>query len=660
MSNSTEQFQPVPLLDIPRKDVVDFGGLDLTCYPQMMYPNEVRLYEPTIDHLPSPSQRGTGSSSISMEKSISVPLPCGHFNIWRPLHDKRTPISQRFSNFFSDSPSLSEPPSNGSSDDNTSKWDSRVSYSSVDDEYYENGMLLPYIKQWLHGTLFAQNVFHKREFDWNKAYLAHNDQGGPGSSLIVWRFNYAESKRAVEKFHAVLNFAVFDETAAVQWYVRPLSKLEFVPVPIHILTADEARHFTEISSTTANGSSSSSSADAEKRAQIIDRYCGQILAYEGEPDGHNEYNLHSVPNLAADLSQYTDGEYGFEVAVALFGATEGEDRWQKAQIARQDTTCPVSGRTREGEDAVRRCGLDFRIKLRDDIEVDDVVVKEEDCRKYQMDGPDSDFTIRISDPSNTIGSFQPPIRAHEQVLASGSDYFVALLASPMEESETKQVTFNDISYGSARLAINYLYTGTIPYEKSMTLEDWTALMEVSTRLSIARLFQYCQARVLCNSLSDIRLESNSHGIASYPEPDIIEHLGEVARSTGAEALEQVLDRRVAYYPIEVCEQTIREEPTNNYIPRQSVGSFASPGFGREFRRRPRHFFARGGADQPNDGEEEEEEEELNLRDMMNFNGNEGWQELLIGRPGAWRLVGHDNPNNNNQQDQEEGNGSESE
>ncbi|KAJ2747642.1 hypothetical protein GGI20_000291 [Coemansia sp. BCRC 34301] len=586
-SPPTEEQRPLPLLDKPRESVTDFGGLIPRYHAPMYHPNEVSLYEPHVAVTSSPGVSATRRSS-AVKAEVSVPLPCGYFNFWRPLHDRTTPISSRLERYF--------PEAVPRTATTAGQWDSRISYSSADDEYYENGLLLPFIKCWNRGVLNMCNVFRKVEPDWGMVYLAPNDQGLSTQSLAVWRFNYVESRRAIKTFHAVLGFSVFSLSAKIQWYIRPLSQLCFKRIPTYILTADEAQCFPEINGWKASPSDNGTA--LQRRASIVESHRGEILAYVDQPDEHNAYISHSVPAYAIDLSEYVKGEYGFEIAAAFFPATEGENRWQKVQIARQALNRPVGGRILEGEDALARCGLDFCIKLQDDVSVGEASAELKDALASvrispalvpMIDDNACDFTILVNDPDNTVGSLQPPIRAHERVLAAGSEYFAALLASSMTESAAKQVDLDNMPYGAVRLAINYLYTGDVPCEADMDADDWIALLNVSSRLSISRLNLLCQARIFQEALTaaaqsaTTAKELDGHDcsdgpaigyqdVVGYPDTATIGYLQDVASDTGARELSRALNRLVTYYPIQVCEERVRSGPTETFAPRTSTSS----------------------------------------------------------------------------------------
>ncbi|KAJ2885232.1 protein modification by small protein conjugation or removal [Coemansia aciculifera] len=590
-NTNANESHSLPLLDCPRASVTDFGGLTPRYHAPMYYPTEVSLYEPSVAAAAAGSSGGPSTKRLSaIRAEVNVPLPCGYFNFWRPLHDCTTPISSKLERYFPESTLISSTTTTTTS----SQWDSRISYSSADDEYYENGRALPFIKSWNRGVLSMRNIFRKIEPDWGMAYLAPNNQGPNTQSLAVWRFNYVESRRAIRSFHAVLGFSVFSPTASVQWYIRPLSRLQFKRIPTHILTADEAQSFPEITGRKAspNGDGDMDAA-LKTRARIIAKHRGEILMYVDQPDEFNPYISHTVPALVIDLSEYVEGEYGFEIAAAFFPATEGDNRWQKVQIARQALNRPVGGRMLEGEDALVRCGLDFRIKLQDDVIVKEASMELRDALAEvrissglppMIDDSACDFVIRVSDPDNIVGSLQPPIRAHERVLAVGSEYFAALLASSMTESAAKQVDLDNMPYGAVRLAVNYLYTGRVPCESDMSLDDWITLLDVSSRLSIPRLHQLCQARIFQEALIagqsnadeeevlDTGATARYQDMASYPDMSTISYLQDVANDTGARELSCALNRLVAYYPIQVCEERVRSAPAEIFAPRSATSS----------------------------------------------------------------------------------------
>ncbi|KAJ2490762.1 Kelch like member 30 [Coemansia sp. RSA 2050] len=582
-ANATEPHV-LPLFDSPRASVTDFGGLTPRYHVPMYYPTEVSLYEPSVA-LASDSGGASSRRPSAIKAEVNVPLPCGYFNFWRPLHDRTTPISSKLERYFPESAPTSA---------TTGQWDSRISYSSADDEYYENGRLLPFIKGWSRGALNTRNVFRNIEPDWGMSYLAPNTQSPNAQSLAVWRFNYVESRRAIRSFHAVLGFSVFSSAASIQWYIRPLSQLQFKPIPTYLLTADEAQSFPEIVDRKKRPNSDSDiDAATRTRARVIERHRGEILMYMDKPDEFNSYASHTVPALTTDLSEHVKGEYGFEIAAAFFPEPEGDNRWQKVQIARQVLNRPVGGRMLEGEDAMARCGLDFCIRLQDDVVVKETPLELQDAlasvsalagQPPMIDDDTCDFVIRVSDPDNVVGSLQPPIRAHERVLAVGSEYFAALLSSSMAESAAKQVDLDNMPYGSVRLAINYLYTGRIPCEDDMHLGDWVALLDVSSRLSIPRLHQLCQARIFQEALaagqscageeeaSDANATIRYQDLVGYPDMSTIDYLQDVASDTGAIELSSALSRLVNYYPIQVCEERVRNGPTETFAPRTATSS----------------------------------------------------------------------------------------
>ncbi|KAI9506097.1 hypothetical protein GGI25_003792 [Coemansia spiralis] len=582
--NSTDGHRIPPLFEIPYKDTISFGPFAPHYHQPMHFPNEVELYEPdiagtkasaaaTATAVTSAADRSWTRNTTVVKREVEVHLPCGFFNIWRPLYDCNAPISARLRRYLPEGQASAKESARGS-------WDSRISYSSADDEYYINGVPLPFIKHWSHGLLSGLNVFRKVEHDWLMTYLAPTENRRPEmQSVMVWRFNYVESKRVIDKFHAMLGISVFSETAAAQWYIRPLSQLKYTKIPIHLLTADEAAFFTEIPDIGDN-SKDSSTGHREARERIIKKYHGHILTYRANGDEFNDYIVHSIPGLAADLSQYVEGEYGFDIGVSFLPASSGESRWQKVQIARQSLREPVNGHTKEADAAIARCGLDFRIKLGESIKIDPVpdellealsVGNPEDDSKAcepKMDDSTCGFTICVKDPENTVGSLQPPIRAHESVLSAGSEYFAALLASSMTETAAKQVVLDGLSYGAVRLAINFLYIGSIPNEDTLDIDDWVTLLGVASRLSITRLQQMCQVRIYQHALmrvhqctSDQKNNNQSEHYktkAEFPDSEFIEHLHDIATDTGAQELGEALKQLVEYYPIQICEHRIRD------------------------------------------------------------------------------------------------------
>ncbi|KAJ2162155.1 hypothetical protein GGF46_000897 [Coemansia sp. RSA 552] len=575
-----------------RSSSIDFGGLPPQYNFPMHYPTEVDLYEPALPHSDTPSLGSIGQPTTKVVTTVHLPI--GYFNIWRPLHDRRAPVAPKLARFFTGTACLKQDGSVVAPPDST--WDSRISYSSADDEYYENGVALPFIKGWDHGVLSTRNIFRKVEHDWLMTYLAPVRGDSSHQSLAVWRFNYSGSRRAVDRFHAVLSFSLFSETAAVEWCIRPLSSRRFQKVPIHVLDAEEAAFFPEIPN---HEPRTDSSGILEERARIINKYRGQILAYRDQANEFNDVIVHSVPALAADLSAYVEGEYGFELAVALRPSADESNPWQKVQIARQRVRETVGGHLREGEDGMSRCGLDFRVKLRSDVAETPVPAELSQALAgatppRRMDDASCDFTIHVNDPENTVGSLQPPIRAHEQVLQAGSEYFSGLLSSEMAESASKSVTLDSMPYHAVRTAIYFLYTDTLPGKDAMDVDDWIVLLGVASRLSISRLHQLCQEHILREVLRATPaapLDHESYAeLVPYPDPETIDAVKAVAGDTGARDLAQALDRLAAYYPIDVCEERIRASSSDEFAQQQNdlfnAGGGNMPTRGHRVPRRP--------------------------------------------------------------------------
>ncbi|KAJ2601434.1 protein modification by small protein conjugation or removal [Coemansia sp. RSA 1804] len=539
----------------------------------MHYPNEVELYEPSIPKIENPQsaadRAGSGKRGV-VKREVEIHLPCGYFNVWKALYQSGAPVSSSLTRFLHNTRHIEAQPAED-------EWDSRISYSSADDEYYMNGIPLPFIKAWNRGMLAKINVFRKVEHDWLMAYIAPIEMRRPGmASAMMWRFNYIESRCAVRKFSAVLSTSVFSESAEAQWYIRPLTQVKYTRIPNRMLTAEEAAAFPEIPKTDRNGSEDMPA--SETRESILEKYRGQILMYRAKSDENNEYIAHTVPFLAVDLTQYVEDDYGFELGVSLSPASEGDDKWQKVQIARQSLRQPVSGRVKD-IGSMSRCGLDFRIKLASSIRVDPVsnelseALDTEEARsgqksgKPKVDDSSCNFTVCVNDPENTIGSLQPPIRAHESVLAAGSDYFAALLGSSMTESASKKVVLDGMAYGSVRLAVNYLYTSGVANDGLLDLDEWIVLLGVASRLAIPRLFQLCQKRIFEHTLSHIgQCERSQRGKgnrehymteAKVPDPDFVEDLLRIAEDTGAGDLSRALKQLTACYPVQVCERRMR-------------------------------------------------------------------------------------------------------
>ncbi|KAJ2548027.1 Peptide-N(4)-(N-acetyl-beta- glucosaminyl)asparagine amidase [Coemansia sp. RSA 1933] len=573
--DSLQEHRIKPIFEMPLDNVIHFSTLKPQYNEPMHYPNEVDLYEPSIPKSNNSLSATDGALTENrgvVKREVEVHLPCGQFNIWRPIYDRNTPISSRLNRF------LPRGQQTAASESEDGDWDSRISYSSSDDEYYMNGIALPFIKSWNHGMLSKINVFRKVEHDWLMTYIAPIEMRRPGmASALLWRFNYAETRRVVKKFHAVLSTSVFAESASVKWYIRPLTQLTFSWIPNHMLTAEEAAAFAEIPDSDESGSPRDIS-DVEARERILEKYRGQILMYRARSDQNNSFIAHTVPRLAVDLTQYAEGEYGFELGVSFCPASEGENKWQKVQISRQSLRHPVSGRT-NSPDAMSRCGLDFRIKLGDNICLDPVskeltnALAAEKAKSSQMssnpkmDDRTCNFTVCVMDPDNTVGSLQPPIGAHESILAAGSEYFAALLASSMTESASKKVALDDLPYGAVRLAVNFLYTNTIPNAKSLEFDEWVILLGVASRLSIPRLLQLCQMHIYQHALKHIDRYKNEESenedsqhystMAAFPDVEFVDDLLRIADDAGARELSAALRQLVAYYPVQICERRIR-------------------------------------------------------------------------------------------------------
>ncbi|KAJ2786724.1 protein modification by small protein conjugation or removal [Coemansia interrupta] len=560
-----------------RTTTVDFGELRPQYHAPMMFPNEVELYEPTLRLAADGGGAAAADGVRTVQTQVDVALPCGYFNIWRPLHPRQAAISGRMQRFMVGAEAAAA--AAGDSAGGPAAWTSRVSYSSADDEYFQNGVALAFVKGWQRGALHAHNVFRKVEHDWGTTYLAPMETVGRGgqargigdSAVVLWRFNYAESHGVVDALHVRAGFAVFSEQAAVRWHIRRLDRLAFERVAVHELTADELASFPEA----ADSGVEATSEGAAQRARIVERHRGCMLAYRVHGDEHNAYALLSLPGFAADLSRHVAGAYGFELAAELQPAREGADRWQKAQVARQSLLQPVNGRMREGEAAMERCGLDVRVRLRPDVAVDGAPAAA--AAGVCMDDASSDFVVHVADPSNTVGSLQPPVRAHARVLAAGSDYFAALLASAMSETAARSVALEDMPYGAARVALSFLYTGAVADADARSLDGWLVLLAVAARLAIPRLHQLCQARILRHAVAAVAADADADADAAAPDASVerrlrpaaaalFERLHAAAAENGADALADALDRIVDNYAVACQEHAMRCGETAPYAP----------------------------------------------------------------------------------------------
>ncbi|KAL1214699.1 BTB/POZ domain-containing protein [Cardamine amara subsp. amara] len=82
----------------------------------------------------------------------------------------------------------------------------------------------------------------------------------------------------------------------------------------------------------------------------------------------------------------------------------------------------------------------------------------------------------------------PPIPAHKAVLVSRSPVFKAMLENEMEESRSGTIKISDVSYGTLRTFVCYLYTAEASLDEQMACD----LLIMSEKYQVKHLKSYCE------------------------------------------------------------------------------------------------------------------------------------------------------------------------
>ncbi|CAG8556211.1 3672_t:CDS:2 [Funneliformis caledonium] len=342
----------------------------------------------------------------------------------------------------------------------------RVSYNTQQNAYYENGILSnKYINGWNNGTFRWDNIELKREYDWLQTYLARNPSESKmnDDGEISWKFDYRMGGFVINSLHIRLSFGTFDNSARVNWFITPLPTTKnpcpnWQQIPFDPYT--EPRHYV---------------------------------------------------NEVRDFTRYVKDEYGFILRAHLSGGDKTYVIWQKTQLFRQDF---ITGMT-----------------LDPDIIVDPLPELEPTSEKRSFvlnDEATSDFVIHLEVPtsdeqksaSSDVSNVDvKDFHIHSKILSARSDYFNALLASNMIESQNKSLKLAYISHESLERILNYLYTGTIP--DIQTFDEWTALLHGASRFLIPALIQRCEK-----------------ALKGYVNHDNLREVEDIAKNCGAEQLVQ--------------------------------------------------------------------------------------------------------------------------
>ncbi|CAG8529956.1 3822_t:CDS:2 [Funneliformis mosseae] len=98
----------------------------------------------------------------------------------------------------------------------------------------------------------------------------------------------------------------------------------------------------------------------------------------------------------------------------------------------------------------------------------------------------SDFTIKLISSDESEREFY----VHSSILASGSDYFNAMLNSKMTEFQNKRLDLVDISYLILEKILLYIYTHNLDY--NLEFVELVDLLYAASRFFVLRLIQLCE------------------------------------------------------------------------------------------------------------------------------------------------------------------------
>lgn len=128
-------------------------------------------------------------------------------------------------------------------------------------------------------------------------------------------------------------------------------------------------------------------------------------------------------------------------------------------------------------------------------------------------GHNSDFVIKV--PSDSDRSKYESFRVHKNILATGSEVFKAMFESPMKESQSGEVTFDDLSSAGLKILLKFIYTGIVD-------DDWknnpSEIADVANRflLSLLTKFIDLNLHLICNveNAYDLFRIAKHHGLTT--------------------------------------------------------------------------------------------------------------------------------------------------
>ncbi|KAI8871097.1 hypothetical protein GQ42DRAFT_162241 [Ramicandelaber brevisporus] len=401
----------------------------------------------------------------------------------------------------------------------------RLSYSTVDNAYYENGTPIKMAQYepvttttttttttsqttastndgWVRknassftyedATWVTQNMNHEVEYDHQMAYLSR--LSGDKIGVIGWRVHFINADRVIETASMLLNSAVHDEVSSVTWLIRPLSKAVVIPDQTDVNNEQQQQTPT---ATTPDGGKEDGAALAaqygitappgvtvqqvrefrdfsgpapstEQKDRLVDVMVtrGGFTRLDQLSPSFDSVNAHDSgpPSGPFNATSLLQGEYGFE----LFAVLAGDDQdWPriKAQLFRVPLSFKIAqNNTTESpasELEVPDCPFDIRTTWVPVISITELKLAEGDKQPVFDDAETSDFVLTLEGDPNR------PIHLHSKVVGPNCVYFGDMLSSSMVEAQQRKTEIaaeeneTDSDLVMLRKCLEFTYTGRI-------------------------------------------------------------------------------------------------------------------------------------------------------------------------------------------------------
>ncbi|CAH1768687.1 4285_t:CDS:2, partial [Entrophospora sp. SA101] len=413
-----------------------------------------------------------------------------------------------------------------SSSNTATTYTHRLSYNTRNNAYYENRNLDDiYIRGWERGAFKAVNMCRKEENDWKMQ-----------SANIIWKFDYRPSKLVINSISLKLRFATFDETASVKWMIQ-LTPTRSNPNTDWILLdySDNTNNNIYWERNDNDGRKDLTALRALLSGGTT-HYCWQkTQLFRQALTSPNKDDPNSRNGMADD-----DESFGLDVKVELKPQFICELPLNNNNNTIPSYSSPLQNNTSQIKKPFILDDLsdsDFTIILDNDYDGNSNTATTSDDMAISCSmttSIDSNAATISTSPSTSPSTSNEPSKkksfhVHSKILTDNSEYFNALIHSPMIESQNHTLLLKDTSYQTMKTILEFLYTGELssinkddgkddkgdnnmdvsPSSSSSSskrpllsprattvptsgVEQWIDLLYVATRFLIKPLIQRCE------------------------------------------------------------------------------------------------------------------------------------------------------------------------